>query len=246
MNIGERIVDLRSENGMTRVQLAEKLGIPMTTLRNYEIGTREPGHKFILDVAHVFNVTTDYLLGMTDEPNRNIAVQNLLISKEEMEGIKKYRALDEHGKEIVELVLDKELERVNTQDDSEVCFDRTAFRISEQPAAAGNGVYLGPESFYSAMVRSDALPRNAAFGVPVSGDSMEPKFHDGDILIVSTEKPQRGEVGIYTMDGQGYVKVLGNNELISINPDYAPIRMTEDIICNGKVIGVLDKDDVQY
>ena len=168
------------------------------------------------------------------------------ISQSEVSIMKKYRALDEHGKELVELVLDKELERVNTQDDSEVCFDRTAFRISEQPAAAGNGVYLGPESFYTVMVRSDALPRNAAFGVPVSGDSMEPKFHDGDILIVSTEKPQRGEVGIYTMDGQGYVKVLGNNELISLNPNYAPIHMTEDIICNGKVIGVLDKDDVQY
>lgn len=168
------------------------------------------------------------------------------ISQSEVSIMKKYRSLDEHGKELVELVLDKELERVNTQDDSEVCFDRTAFRISEQPAAAGNGVYLGPESFYTVMVRSDALPRNAAFGVPVSGDSMEPKFHDGDILIVSTEKPERGEVGIYTMDGQGYVKVLGNNELISLNPNYAPIRMTEDIICNGKVIGVLDKDDVQY
>lgn len=112
MNVGERIVDLRSENGMTRVQLAEKLGIPMTTLRNYEIGTREPGHKFILDVAHVFNVTTDYLLGMTDEPKRNIAAQNLSISKAEMEGIKKYRALDEHGKELVELVLEKEFCRL--------------------------------------------------------------------------------------------------------------------------------------
>lgn len=167
------------------------------------------------------------------------------ISQSEVSIMKKYRALDEHGKELVELVLDKELERVNTQDDSEVCFDRTAFRISEQPAAAGNGVYLGPESFYTVMVRSDALPRNAAFGVPVSGDSMEPKFHNGDILIVSTEKPQRGEVGIYTMDGQGYVKVLGNNELISLNPNYAPIRMAEDIICNGKVIGVLDKHDVE-
>ena len=59
------------------------------------------------------------------------------------------------------------------------------------------------------------------------------------------EKPERGEVGIYTMDGQGYVKVLGNNELISLNPNYAPIHMTEDIICNGKVIGVLDKHDVE-
>lgn len=161
------------------------------------------------------------------------------VSQSETSIIKKYRALDEHGKELVELVLNKELERVNALDDSEGCFDKTAFRISEQPAAAGNGVYLGPESFYTVMVRADALPRNAAFGVPVSGDSMEPKYHDGDILIVSTDKPERGEVGIYTMDGQGYVKVRGNNELLSLNPAYDPIPMTEDIICNGKVIGVL-------
>ena len=161
------------------------------------------------------------------------------VSQSETSIIKKYRALDEHGKELVELVLDKEFERVNALDDSEGCFDKTAFRISEQPAAAGNGVYLGPESFYTIMVRADALPRNAAFGVPVSGDSMEPKYHDGDILIVSTEKPERGEVGIYTMDSQGYVKVRGNNELLSLNPAYDPIPMTEDIICNGKVIGVL-------
>lgn len=240
MNIGERIVSLRSSNGMTRVQLAEKLGLPMTTLRNYEIGTREPGHKFILDVAHLFNVTTDYLLGMTDDAHPCAPSQNSFVSKAEMDGIKKYRALDEHGKEIVELVLEKELERVSLMEDSEV-FDEVAFRVSEQPAAAGYGIYLGPESFRTIMVRADALPRNAAFGVPVSGDSMEPDYHDGDILIVSTDKPDRGEVGIYTMDGQGYVKVRGNNDLLSLNPAYDPIPMTEDIICNGKVIGVLNK-----
>lgn len=243
MNIGERIVSLRNSNGMTRVQLAEKLGLPMTTLRNYEIGTREPGHKFILDVAQLFNVTTDYLLGMTDDSRPNIAVTNSKPTKSEMEGIKKYRALDEHGKEIVGFVLDKEFERVEALNDSDG-FEETAFRISEQPAAAGLGVYLGPESFRTVMVRADALPRKASFGVPVSGNSMEPKYHDGDILIVSAEKPGRGEVGIFTMDGQGYVKVLGHNELVSLNPAYAPIPMTEDIICNGKVIGVLDKDSI--
>lgn len=158
--------------------------------------------------------------------------------------IKKYRALDEHGKELVELVLDKELERVNSVSDSDANYETTAFRVSYQPAAAGYGVYLGPESFRTVMVRSDALPRHAAFGVPVSGDSMEPKYHDGDILIVSADKPARGEVGIFTMDGQGYVKVLGNGELISLNSAYAPIPMTEGVICNGKVIGILSRDDI--
>lgn len=164
------------------------------------------------------------------------------LSISELGMIKKYRALDEHGKEMVDLVLEKELERIDSGNDAS--FEATAFRVSDQPAAAGFGVYLGPESFSTVMVRSDALPRHAAFGVPVSGDSMEPKYHDGDILIVSAEKPQRGEVGIYTMDGQGYVKVLGNGELISINSAYAPIPMKEGIICNGKVVGVLNRDDI--
>lgn len=166
------------------------------------------------------------------------------ISLSELAIIKKYRALDEHGKELVELILEKELERVDALADSPAGFETCEFRVSDQPAAAGFGVYLGPESFHTVVVRSDDLPRHAAFGVPVSGDSMEPKYHDGDILIVSAEKPVRGEVGIYTMDGQGYVKVLGNGELLSLNSAYAPIPMKEGIICNGKVIGVLDSSSV--
>ena len=47
MTFGERLTQLRKENGYsTRNEFAEKLGIPNTTLRNYEIGVREPGHTF--------------------------------------------------------------------------------------------------------------------------------------------------------------------------------------------------------
>ena len=44
MTIGERIVEQRKKLGMTRVQLAQDLDIPHTTLRNYETDQREPGH----------------------------------------------------------------------------------------------------------------------------------------------------------------------------------------------------------
>lgn len=158
--------------------------------------------------------------------------------------LRKYRALDAHGKEIVDFVLQKEFERMESMNDTDSSFEMSAFRISEQPAAAGYGIYLGPESFRTVMVKSEYLPRMALFGVPVSGDSMEPKYHDGDILIVSSDKPERGEIGIYTMDGQGYVKILGNGELISLNPAYSPIPMMDGIICNGKVIGILNKDSI--
>ena len=78
----------------------------------------------------------------------------------------------------------------------------------------------------------------------MSGDSMEPTYHDGDILLVSSEPAELGDIGIFTLDGQGYVKSLGDEVLISLNPQYDPIPARDGIICNGKVIGVLDANDV--
>ena len=49
-----------------------------------------------------------------------------------------------------------------------------------------------------------------------------------------------GDIALVTMDGCGYVKMIGEGELISLNKRYAPIPMTDDIRINGKVIGVLD------
>ncbi len=43
------------------------------------------------------------------------------------------------------------------------------------------------------------------FGVPVSGDSMEPDYHDGDILIVKNEIVDVGDIVVAVMNGEGYV-----------------------------------------
>ena len=153
--------------------------------------------------------------------------------------IKKYRALDEHGKQAVEAIIDVEFARVSLRRQNEV--RSVYFPISEQSAAAGYGTYLGPDALQPVKVREDALPKGAQFGVPVKGNSMEPKYHDGDILIVSKSLPAYGDVGVFIMDGQGYVKKLGENELISLNPAYPPIPMNESIRACGKVVGILNK-----
>ena len=72
MTVGDRIKSLRNEAGYTRVELAEKLGMPQTTLRNYENNAREPGHDFLIKIAKEFNVTTDYLLGLSEKTNATI------------------------------------------------------------------------------------------------------------------------------------------------------------------------------
>ncbi|MDD3395380.1 MAG: helix-turn-helix transcriptional regulator [Anaerotignum sp.] len=67
MDFGERLISLREKNGIERKELSEIMEIPYTTLRNYEIGTREPGHLFLIKLTKIFNVTVDYLLGLDDE-----------------------------------------------------------------------------------------------------------------------------------------------------------------------------------
>ena len=84
--------------------------------------------------------------------------------------------------------------------------------------------------------------RRTAFAVPVSGDSMEPKFHDGDIALVNFEPAEPGDIVVVTMDGLGYIKKLGDGVLLSLNKKYKPIPMKEDMRVNGKVIGILDPE----
>lgn len=55
--------------------------------------------------------------------------------------------------------------------------------------------------------------RRVAYAVKVSGNSMEPLYHDEDILLIEpTCEIDVGEIGIFNVDGQAYVKKLGNGE----------------------------------
>lgn len=59
--IGSRIRELRKERNMTLRELADALGVPFTTLGNYERGDRKPDLQFILDISKYFGVSMDFL-----------------------------------------------------------------------------------------------------------------------------------------------------------------------------------------
>ena len=109
MTFGERLTDLRISAGYTkRNEFADKLGIPSTTLRNYETDVREPGHTFLKQVSEFFNVSVDYLLGLTDDKE---VLSSFRLKSTEYTHIEKYRSLDPHGKDMVDTVLNKEYDR---------------------------------------------------------------------------------------------------------------------------------------
>ncbi|WP_337970549.1 helix-turn-helix domain-containing protein, partial [Virgibacillus salexigens] len=69
MKFNNTLTSLRKMNKLTREQLAQKLGVSYSPVSKYESGTREPDFKTLEEISVLFDVTTDYLLGKSDQPH---------------------------------------------------------------------------------------------------------------------------------------------------------------------------------
>lgn len=68
--LGMRIKECRNNIGHSQEVLAEKLGMKRTNITNYEAGRVIPPGNILMDMSDIFNVSTDFLLGISDNPHR--------------------------------------------------------------------------------------------------------------------------------------------------------------------------------
>ncbi|QQE78093.1 helix-turn-helix domain-containing protein [Alicyclobacillus sp. SO9] len=68
-NFPERLSTLIKSKGVQKKELAEKLGISYRNLRHYELGERKPDFDGLTKLADFFDVSVDYLVGRSDDPN---------------------------------------------------------------------------------------------------------------------------------------------------------------------------------
>lgn len=111
------------------------------------------------------------------------------------------------------------------------------------PVSAGVGSWLSDDvpTEWITLSRDEATSQ-ADMILEVRGDSMEPLFHDREkVLVKSSESILEGEIGVFIVDGESYIKKMGKRELISLNPAYSPIKLTRyaDVHCVGKVISAV-------
>lgn len=76
--IGERLLDLRRDAGLTQDQLAAALNINKHSISAYERDKNEPPDAIKAEIARYFDVSVDYLLGLTDDPRPHAPVRNIL------------------------------------------------------------------------------------------------------------------------------------------------------------------------
>ncbi len=118
------------------------------------------------------------------------------------------------------------------------------------PVSAGLGAFLEGEMFQQIQVPASSVPAGAEFGIYISGDSMEPRYHSGQIVWVKRcEELACGDIGIFVYDDCGYLKkydehtpdktqaefltdsygVVHNQPvLVSLNSKYSPILISPE------------------
>ena len=108
--------------------------------------------------------------------------------------------------------------------------------------SAGTGQFLDGEDYEMVEVGAE-VPEGSHFGVRVAGDSMEPRFHNGQVVWVRQQRSlMTGEIGIFLYDGNAYLKQLvardGHMALHSLNPRYDDIPISEALPLRvlGKVL----------
>ena len=115
----------------------------------------------------------------------------------------------------------------------------------DMPVSAGIGEFLADSTrVEDILIPDDPRTAEADYALRINGDSMEPKYHSGDVILIqTTDTVEEGELGIFVLDGSGYFKRYGGDRLMSLNPKYPPIPLKdfEDVACCGRVVGKLKR-----
>lgn len=186
-----------------------KKGLNKGTMSRYETGKQRPMLETLTGLAYVLDVSPEYLLGKTYTPH----------SDDKTEPTTPQR----HTKAVNESV--------------DVLL--TKLPLYAVPVSAGTGQWLEDGYDFEYIYVND-VPRGTDFCLRVRGDSMSPLYNDDDIVFVRANViVESGHMGVFFLNGEGYLKMLQGNKLVSLNPTYKPITIKEfdSFFCLGRVIG---------
>ena len=256
--------EIKNQMKMTNDELSERTGIPGGTLSKILAGISEdPKLSNFVAICQALNCSLDYVMYGIEENSNNYT-----LADDEIEMVERFRVLDARGKETVLAALERESAYADPSGkvvaaparivrpeplqkrlaaayaNNDNGFAKLDLPIYDLPVSAGTGVYLFDTVATDIAIPDNGRTADADYALRISGDSMEPKYHDRDVLLVQEcEQIEPGELGIFVLDGEGYFKKYGGDCLISLNPFYAPIMLRDfnDIRCCGRVIGKLHK-----
>ena len=229
--LGSKLSELRKVRKMSQQEVAKLVSVGSDPISNravskWETGDTLPNAEQFLALCRIYDIrdVLSTFLGM-EGPND--------------EGL---NSLNKLGRERVDEYISL------LKESPEFSYKQKVIRIKRQmplydlPASAGTGVFLDSDS-YTLIDVDETVPENANLAVRISGDSMTPLYTDGQIVYVRQQPDLKpGEIGIFVLNGEAYCKKLetdGGIKLISLNPNYKPIKVkySYELRVIGKVVG---------
>jgi len=196
--IGSRIQSARKRRGLTLAELSSRLadcGITVSkgAASKWETGETVPNAYQLVALFHALGIEDRISYFMEEwSPDLNEAGQRKVDEyRDDLIASGKYRPAAKTGSSVLYIDMP----------------------ISNLRVSAGTGAFLDEGNYDMIRFPRDKVPEKADFGVRVSGDSMEPVYHDGQIVWVQEcERIDVGQIGVFIYDGEGYLKLYNERE----------------------------------
>lgn len=234
MGFYERLKQECNNNGISPTSLLKQLKISTSKLTSWKNGSM-PNSDFLIPISEFLGVSIDFLLtGKEKEPSLSADEQELLDYFKKLPKKDKQRLIGR-----AELLAEQAETTEITVDIPTIKRKHSYYKVS-----AGTGYGLDEGDAWQDEIEIPDTPANrkADFCITITGNSMEPVYKDGDIVLVKSQKSiDLGQIGIFNVGGKGYIKKYGRDRLISLNEDCDDVMFSDheydNIECVGIVLG---------
>ncbi len=240
VKFGSIIKERRKAKGMTQTDLADEMGVIRNTVVNWEADKAKPEFDSIPKLCSILGISTEDLFGAHGADT---------YSEEEKKLVRNYRALSMLGQQMAQKSVFGMLQAELEAEGQKICrsFDPIVEVLGAY--AAGLDEPYSDDKDDAIFIRKTPISIRADFIAHVKGRSMEPDYHDGDLVYCRSSSVARPgqDVVCTTSEGRLIKRIGEDGMLFSVNPDpfYKLRKMYEDDDVNirGIVIGIVKRSD---
>ena len=236
--ICEQVRRYRTLRKLDQKQLAKELNITANAVSNWEQGRSRPDVSLIPDLCRVLGISIYDLYGEKDPHS---------FTEREDRHMQNYRKLKPGNRNLVDGLMGHMLRLQDAEDVPALL----RLRYFEKPLAAGIGDPTEFEGLSDSIYLYDSEEyRRADYVFRINGDSMEPDYENGDLVLVervpSGLRLREGEIGAFIVGNEMYIKEYRPDGLHSLNTKYDVLKFDEEqaVYLIGRVLTVLNPESI--
>ena len=229
----------REARGLEQKLFAAQIGVTPNAVSNWECGRSRPDVNLLPSICRALNISLYELLG-EEAPAE-------LLTAREKQLLEDYRALTLGNQYAVSKAVEALAFAQSAAERPELRELLYFSRSLAAGAADPTEFEQDAEPFY--LYASPEVSR-ADYVFSVNGDSMEPKYHTGDLVLVEklsgANALRYGEIGAFIVGNETYIKRYEEDGLHSLNRKYEVLRFGEDqsVYLIGRVVGLVRQKDI--